>query len=186
MNVGLRVSAVWKINQKFFFYCGSHWKTTLFWVCFSLKFVVKSVRISLFNLTVVWHLVNCPNSWINNLRLRIFYKPTLWFCFTLMYGLLDMGIVTSLIVNAIIDIWSFSCISAKAVHTPQKRRNARPSSLTSFWWAGKLTNASSERGTSCVLLPSSGQAWPERRNETHVESSGVFVTVGLNWTLNHG
>lgn len=76
------VSAVWKINQNIFlfFHCGSHWKQNnqlLFWVCFSLKSVVKSVRISLFNLTVVWHLVNCPNRWINNLRLRIFYRPTL-------------------------------------------------------------------------------------------------------------
>lgn len=88
-NVGLRRFSSLKNKSKdfLFFHCGSHWKQNnqlLFWVCFSLKSVVKSVRISLFNLTVVWHLVNCPNRWINNLRLRIFYRPTLcFFCFTL-------------------------------------------------------------------------------------------------------
>lgn len=77
-NVGLRVSAVWKINQKIFFsFIVAYWgkkSIYMFLVFFSLKSVVKSVRISLFNLTVVWHVVNCPNRWINNLRLRIFLQ----------------------------------------------------------------------------------------------------------------
>lgn len=65
-----------KSKDFLFFYCGLLGKKSMymFLVFFSLKSVVKSVRIYLFNLTVVWHLVNCPNRWINNLRLRIFLQ----------------------------------------------------------------------------------------------------------------
>lgn len=104
-NVGL---GVWKkINQTFFFY-------------FIVALIENKLSLLFFNINctkkerkkekigqdffvqldccLTFFVNSCPNRWINNLRLRIFYKPTLWFPFAL-YGLLDMGIVISLIVN---------------------------------------------------------------------------------------